>query len=96
MVWATNPRREADKDPLKKQLGDVIKVKGNGFYGKMIEDLDWDETGIWDSQEKLACIATDKFTERTPGLFKPEFVGTRVWCVGYCEVLPCSTWGRGK
>ena len=31
-------RREADKDPLKKQLGDVAKLKGNSFYGKMLED----------------------------------------------------------
>ena len=31
----TNARREADKDPLKKQLGDVAKLKGNSFYGKM-------------------------------------------------------------
>ena len=34
-----NARREADKDPLKKQLGDVVKLKRNSFYGKMIEDL---------------------------------------------------------
>ena len=32
-------RCEADKDPLKKQLGDVAKLTGNSFYGKMIEDL---------------------------------------------------------
>ena len=34
-----NARRGADKDPLKKQLGDVAKLKGNNFYGKMVEDL---------------------------------------------------------
>ena len=34
-----NARREADKDLLKKELGDVAKLKGNSFYGKMIEDL---------------------------------------------------------
>ena len=34
-----NARREADKDPLKKQLGNVAKLKGNSFYGKMTEDL---------------------------------------------------------
>ena len=34
-----NARRETDKDPLKKQLGDVAKLKGNSFYGNMIEDL---------------------------------------------------------
>ena len=32
-----NVRREADKDLLKKQLDDVAKLKGNSFYGKMIE-----------------------------------------------------------
>ena len=34
-----NAKRKADKDPLKQQLGDVAKFKGNSFYGKMIEDL---------------------------------------------------------
>ena len=30
--------------------------------------------------DKKNWLATDKFSERTPGLFKPEFVGTRgVW-----------------
>ena len=33
-----NARREADKDPLKKQLSYVAKSKGNSFYGKMMED----------------------------------------------------------
>ena len=33
-------RREADKDRLKKQQGNVAKLKGNSFYGKMIEGLD--------------------------------------------------------
>ena len=32
-------RRKADKYSLKKQLGDVAKLKRNSFYGKMIEDL---------------------------------------------------------
>ena len=31
-----NARREVDKNPLKKQLGDGAKLKGNSFYGKMI------------------------------------------------------------
>ena len=34
-----NAMREADIDPLKKQMGDVAKLKGNSFYGKIIEDL---------------------------------------------------------
>ena len=32
-------RHEVDKDPLKKQLCDISKLKGNSFYGKIIEDL---------------------------------------------------------
>ena len=31
--------REVDIDPLKKQMSDVAKLKGNSFYGKIIEDL---------------------------------------------------------
>ena len=33
-----NSRHEADKNPLKKQLGDIAKLKRNSFCGKMIED----------------------------------------------------------
>ena len=36
-----NARCEVDKDPLKKQLDDVAKLKGNKFCGKMTEDLGW-------------------------------------------------------
>ena len=43
-----NVRHEAHKDPLKKQLGDVARLKGNSFYGKMIEDL--------------GCLKSTKFT----------------------------------
>ena len=34
-----NASRESDKDPLKKQLSVVAKLKENRFYGKIIEDL---------------------------------------------------------
>ena len=34
----TTARREADQDASKKILGDTAKLKGNSFYGKMIED----------------------------------------------------------
>ena len=34
-----NARHEVGKDALKKQLGNVAKLKGISFYGKMIEDL---------------------------------------------------------
>ena len=34
----TNARHKTDKDSLKKQLGNVAKLKGKCFYAKMIED----------------------------------------------------------
>ena len=34
-----NGRCKTDKDLPKKQLGDVAKLNGNSFYGKMIGDL---------------------------------------------------------
>ena len=38
-VEVANARREGDKDCSKKLLEDTSKLKGNSFYGKMIEDL---------------------------------------------------------
>ena len=38
--------------------------------------------------DKTNWLATDKFSERTPGLFKPEFVGTRgVWLTAKCYLV---------
>ena len=34
-----NTRHDVDKDPLRKQLEDIAKLKGNSFYEKMREDL---------------------------------------------------------
>ena len=185
-----NARRQAENDPSKKQLGDVSKLKGNSFYGKMIEDLirhlsttfttderkvdealrspffaDLEEIGgVYEMKkrkrtvqikrpyqcgiavyqlaklrmlefhydfldqyidrsdfelcymdtdsfylalsdnslddivkallkreylsDKTNWLATDKFSERTPGLFKPEFVGTRgVWLNAKCYLV---------
>ena len=42
--------------------------------------------------DKKNWLATVKFSERTPGLFKPEFVDTKG--VAYCKVLPCSKRGQ--
>ena len=36
----SSARRAADHDKNKKQLGDTAKLKGNSFYGKMIENLE--------------------------------------------------------
>ena len=35
----SSARRDGDETPALKQLGDTFKLKGNSFYGKMIEDL---------------------------------------------------------
>ena len=38
--------------------------------------------------DKKNWLATDKFSERTPGLFKPEFLGTRsVWLTSKCYLV---------
>ena len=38
--------------------------------------------------DKENWLATDKFSERTPGLFKTEFVGTRgVWLTVKCYLV---------
>ena len=46
-----NARRQADNDPSKKQLGDVSKLKGNSFYGKMKKDLIGHVSTIFTSNE---------------------------------------------
>ena len=47
-----NARHEADKEPLQKQLSDVAKVKGNSFYGKMVEDLGRQKCTTFTSEER--------------------------------------------
>ena len=38
--------------------------------------------------DKKNWLTTDKFRERTPGLFKPELVGTRgVWVIAKCYLI---------
>ena len=49
-----NARREADKDPLKKQLDSVAKLKGNSFYRKMIEDLGGHKSTKSTCEERVA------------------------------------------
>ena len=51
-----NARREADKDPLKKQLANVAKLKENSFYGKMIEDLGRHKSTKFTLQERVVDI----------------------------------------
>ena len=46
-------RRAADNDKNKKQLGDTAKLKGNSFYGKMIENLEKHMNTKFTTNEKL-------------------------------------------
>ena len=68
-----NVKREADKDPLKKQLGDVAKRKGNSFYGKMIEYLGRHERTRFTREERSVDMALRSNTKRlrhTGNLFR--------------------------
>ena len=49
----SSARREADNDKNKKQLGDTAKLKGNSFYGKMIENLEKHISTKFTKDEKL-------------------------------------------
>ena len=49
----SSARREADNDKNKKQLGDIAKLKGNSFYGKMIENLEKHISTKFTTDEKL-------------------------------------------
>ena len=49
----SSARRAADQDKNKKQLGDTAKLKGNSFYGKMIENLEKNISTKFTTDEKL-------------------------------------------
>ena len=49
----SSARRAADQDKNKKQLGDTAKLKGNSFYGKMIENLEKHISTKFTRDEKL-------------------------------------------
>ena len=47
--------------------------------------------------DKKNWLATDKFSERTPSLFKPEFVGTRgVWLTAKCYLVQNEALNENK
>ena len=47
--------------------------------------------------DKKNWLATDKFSERSPGLFKPEFIGTRgVWLTAKCHLVQNETLNENK
>ena len=49
----SSARRDADNDKNKKQLGDTAKLKGNSFYGKMIENLEKHKNTKFTTDENL-------------------------------------------
>ena len=65
-----NARRQADKDPLKKQLGNVAKLKGNSFYGKMIDDLGHHKSTKFTLEERVVDKAL-----RSPFFDRLEEIG---------------------
>ena len=47
--------------------------------------------------DKKNWFATDKFSEGTPGIFKPEFVGTRgVWPTAKCYLVQNESLNENK
>ena len=64
----------------------------DSFYlaisGDSLDDIVRPEMKQAHEADKKNWLATDKFSERTPGLFKPEFVGTRgVWLTAKCYLV---------
>ena len=70
----SSARRAADQDKNKKQLGDTAKLKGNSFYGKMIENLEKHMTTKFTKDEKLI----DKIF-RSPFFEDPEEINEGVF-----------------
>ena len=68
-------RCEVDKDPLKKQLGNIAKLKRNRFYGKMREDLGCHKStksipdGLWTGPLDLHFLT---FWKRLIGSMRPR------------------------
>ena len=48
----SSARRDGDSNPALKQLGDTYKLKGNSFYGKMIENVDQHKKTRYTKDEK--------------------------------------------
>ena len=76
----SSARREADNDKNKKQLGDTAKLKGNSFYGKMIENLEKHISTKFTTDEKLI----DKIF-RSPFFEDLEEINAGVFEVRQCK-----------
>ena len=71
-------------------------IDTDSFYlsisGDSLDDIARPEMKQAYETDKKNWLATDKFSERTPGLFKPEFLGTRgVWLTEKCYLVQNET-----
>ena len=71
-------------------------MDSDSFYLAMsdnsLDDIVWPEMKQTYEADKKNWLATDKFSERTPSLFTPEFVGTRdVWLTAKCYLTRYHT-----
>ena len=98
-----NARREADKDLLKKQQGNVAKSKGNSYYGKMIEDLrrhkkekftreEWIadkalRSPLFDNLEEIGGAYEVKKLKRTVMIKRPYQCGIAVYQLAKLQML---------
>ena len=59
--------------------------------GDLLDDIVKPEMKQGYEADKKNWLATDKFSQRTPGLYKPEFVGTRgLWLNAKCYLVQNS------
>ena len=73
----------------------------DSFYlamsGDSLDEIVRPETKQEHKADKKNWLATDKFSERAPGLFKPEFVGRRgVWLNVKCYLVENEALSENK
>ena len=71
---------------------ELCYIDSDSFYiamsGDSFDDLVKQKMKQAYEADKKTWLSTDKFSEGTPGLFKPEFVGTRdVWLIVKCYLV---------
>ena len=77
---------------FRRQDSELCYMDTESFYLKMsgasLDDIVRPEIKQAYEAHKKNWLATEEFSERTPGLFKPKFVGTRgVWLTAKCYLV---------
>ena len=80
---------------------DLCYMDTDSFYlaisGDSLDEIVKPEMKQAYEADKKNWLATDKFSERTSGLFKPEFVGTRgVWLTANCYLVQNKALNNNK